>query len=134
MESSDFEKGHLSLMSELSPFDIGSITQEAYTEFVVRAGKNVWVIEDAGRIIASGTLIIESKLIHGLSAVGHIEDIVVTKDMRGRSIGHTLIAHLVAMAKQHGCYKVILDCNDHNIPFYEGCGFICKGNALAIYF
>jgi glucosamine-phosphate N-acetyltransferase len=134
MKPTDYEKGHLVVLAQLSPFEVTAITKEAYTEFASRAGRNVWVIEDAGRIIASGTLLVERKLIHCLSAVGHIEDIVVAADMRGVGIGRALIAHLVAIAKQQGCYKVILDCNEQKMPFYEACGFVRKGAAMAIYF
>ena len=31
------------------------------------------------------------------------------------------------MAKQNGCYKVILDCSESNVGFYEKCGFDNKG-------
>ena len=34
-----------------------------------------------------------------------------------------LIAHLLAVSRALGCYKVILDCNDQNVPFYEKLGF-----------
>ena len=134
MKPTDYEKGHLELLTQLSPFDAKTVTKEAYTEFATQAGRNVWVIEEKGRIIANGTLLVEPKLIHCLSAVGHIEDIVVAADMRGVGIGRALIAHLVALAKQQGCYKVILDCNDQKMPFYEACGFTRKGAAMAIYF
>jgi glucosamine-phosphate N-acetyltransferase len=134
MEPTDYVKGHLVVLAQLSPFSTEEVTQEAYTEFATGPGRNVWVMEDAGRIIASGTLLVEPKLIHCLSAVGHIEDVVVAADVRGCGIGRTLIAHLIALAKQQGCYKVILDCNEQKAPFYEACGFSRKGSAMAIYF
>jgi hypothetical protein len=37
-----------------------------------------------------------------------------------------LIDELVRVAKQQGCYKVILDCAESNIPFYEKCGLSRK--------
>lgn len=37
-----------------------------------------------------------------------------------------LIDELVRVARQQGCYKVILDCAEHNIPFYEKCGLSRK--------
>jgi glucosamine-phosphate N-acetyltransferase len=37
-----------------------------------------------------------------------------------------LIDALVRVAKQQGCYKVILDCTEHNVLFYEKCGLSRK--------
>ena len=34
-----------------------------------------------------------------------------------------LIDHLLAVSRAVGCYKVILDCNDQNVAFYEKLGF-----------
>ena len=42
-------------------------------------------------IIASGTIIIEPKIIRGGKNVGHIEDIVVAKHMRGKDISSKII-------------------------------------------
>lgn len=135
MEPGDYEKGHLQLLAQLSPFDVGAVSKEAYMTFALSAaGRNVWVIEVNGLVIATGTLIVEPKLIHGLSAAGHIEDVIVASEYRGQGLGRTMIDHLVATAKQQGCYKVILDCNDQIAAFYEGCGFVRRGSAMAVYF
>lgn len=37
-----------------------------------------------------------------------------------------LIAALIDVAKQKGCYKVILDCAEKNAAFYEKCGLTRK--------
>ena len=34
-----------------------------------------------------------------------------------------LIEHLVAVAKERGCYKIILDCSEENAAFYSKAGF-----------
>ena len=31
------------------------------------------------------------------------------------------------------CYKVILDCDDSNVGFYEKCGYSRKGAQMAMY-
>lgn len=135
LDPDDYDKGHLTLLAQLSPFDTTAVSKQAYSAFTQSvAGRNVWVVEADGRIIATGTLLVEPKLIHCLSAVGHIEDIVVAAEYRGQGLGRTMIDHLVVTAKQAGCYKVILDCNDQTTPFYERCGFARRGNVMAVYF
>lgn len=32
-----------------------------------------------------------------------------------------------------GCYKVILDCSEDNVRFYERCGFVRKEVQMAAY-
>lgn len=44
-----------------------------------------------------------------------------------------VIAALVAYAQSQGCYKVILDCADSNVPFYERCGFTRKEVQMVSY-
>jgi glucosamine-phosphate N-acetyltransferase len=47
-----------------------------------------WVeIEEGGRIIATGTLLLERKFARGCGLCGHIEDIVVDAGQRGKGMG-----------------------------------------------
>jgi glucosamine-phosphate N-acetyltransferase len=86
---------------------------------------------------------------------GHIEDVVVDNSYRGQRLGqryarahqqqhsfllpdlphhltltcdtgHRLINALCDAAQELGCYKVILDCSEANVPFYEKCGLTRK--------
>ena len=81
-------------------------------------------------LIGTGTIFFEPKLIHGGKSVGHIEDIVVDNKYRNKGIAKKIINHLKEMSD---CYKVILDCNDTLINFYESCGFKKYGNQMAMY-
>ena len=95
----------------------------------------MYVIADANsKIIGAATLLIEKKLLHGGSAVGHIEDVVVDNAVRGSGLGKMLITSLVQTSYEAGCYKVILDCSDDNVPFYTACGLKTCGHEMAVYF
>ena len=87
------------------------------------------VVEDVarGKIIGAGTLIMESKFIRNLGVAGHIEDIVVDKTYRGKNLGIRVIELLKALAHTNECYKVILDCSEANVAFYNKCNFLVKG-------
>ncbi|KAI9143398.1 acyl-CoA N-acyltransferase [Paraphysoderma sedebokerense] len=93
------------------------------------------VIEDvaSGTVVAAGTLLAEKKFIRNCGVVGHIEDIVVSETMRGKRLGIRIIETLVEIARQQSCYKVILNCNDDNVTFYEKCGFKKKEVEMALY-
>lgn len=95
----------------------------------------VVVIEDlsAGRIVGTGTLVVERKFIRDLGSVGHIEDIVVVERHRGAGIGKRLVGLLVRISRETGCYKTILACSEENVEFYERCGLARKEVEMAIY-
>jgi hypothetical protein len=65
--------------------------------------------------------------LRNLGCVGHIEDISVAKDQQGKKLGLRIIQALDAIAQEKGCYKAILDCSEHNRPFYEKCGYKLAG-------
>jgi|TARA_B110000438_G_scaffold105159_1_gene103676 glucosamine-phosphate N-acetyltransferase len=88
------------------------------------------VVEENGKIIGSATLFIEQKFIHNGGKVGHIEDVVVSKEYEGKGIGIKLVTSLLEKAKAMNCYKTILDCNDELIPFYERIGFKQEANQM----
>ncbi|KAF9167999.1 Glucosamine-phosphate N-acetyltransferase-like protein [Actinomortierella ambigua] len=86
-----------------------------------------------GKIVAAGTVVVERKFIHELGKVGHIEDIAVRADQQGKKLGQRIIESLMSIGAAVGCYKVILDCSEKNVPFYEKCGFERKGVEMGWY-
>ena len=90
----------------------------------------IHVAEVNGKVVGSTTLLIEQKFIHEGGKVGHIEDVVVSKEFEGRGIGIKLVTSLLEVAKAKYCYKTILDCKDELIPFYERIGFKQESNQM----
>jgi glucosamine-phosphate N-acetyltransferase len=58
------------------------------------------------KIIATGTVFFEHKFLHGLGVVGHIEDIAVARDQKGKKMGLRILEALTFAANEKGCYKV----------------------------
>lgn len=97
----------------------------------------VLVVEDRernGGLVGSATLLIERKLLRDAGLVGHVEDVVVDKTVRGKGIGEGLVKRLVDIAREKGCYKVILDCGEENVRFYQKCGLERKEVHMVKYF
>lgn len=136
IRSSDYDGQVLPLLEQLT--SIGTISREFFTARVAALGdmQHMLVIEDedSGRVVSTGTLLVEAKFIHQAGLAGHIEDIVVDSTVRGKGLGKLIIQKLVEVAVAAGCYKVILDCAQKNIAFYEKCGFIQKEVQMAMYF
>jgi len=122
------------LLSQLTT--LGNGTYKDYIEYILNFSKykSTYLIRDHDTIVGIGTLLIEKKIIHGFKSVGHIEDIVVDVNYRGKKYGKYLINYLLELARSADCYKVILDCSSENQGFYEACGFTNKGVSMGHYF
>ncbi len=138
VESADYDNGLIELLSQLTSIDKSKIPKEQFNTFVntldANSSHKIFVYEVDSRVVGSGTIVCEQKLIHNLGKVGHIEDIVVDEHKRNSGIGFTIIERLTQYAKEQGCYKVILDCNEKNVQFYEKCGYKRHGIEMAKYF
>lgn len=66
------------------------------------------ICDGTGKIVGTGSLIVERKFIHALGLVGHIEDIAVAQDQQGKKLGLRIIQTLDYVAEKVGCYKVFL--------------------------
>ena len=138
LKENDFsKKSYYKLLSQLSTIDMNEMSMEQSIEFLKNLNENhqIFVIEDetSKEIIATGTLIIENKLIRNYGKVGHIEDVCVINAFRNKGVGKRLIDHLVSISYKSGCYKIILNCDHNIVDFYVKCGFKEKGNQMAKY-
>ena len=88
--------------------------------------------KEDGEIIGAGTLLIEQKFIRKGGKVGHVEDVATRAGYEGRGVGKAIMNKLIEEARRYGCYKVILDCSDKNIPFYEKAGFHLHENCMRL--
>ena len=118
---SDIENGFLESLDNLKT--ASNLNRKTATDILKKIIANpdhiIHVAEINGKIIGSTTLLIEQKFIHDGGKVGHIEDVVVSKEFEGKGIGMKLVISLLEKAKSMNCYKTILDCKDELIPFYE---------------
>ncbi|KAL0220723.1 hypothetical protein RCL1_000577 [Eukaryota sp. TZLM3-RCL] len=136
LQRDDYNRGFLQVLAELT--SVGEVSELKFLTTFDKLPKNthIYVVEglETGEVVAAATLLVEQKFIHQCGKVGHIEDVVVASSYRRQNLGRTLVEHLSQIAKQEGCYKTILDCADHNVPFYEKCGLEVKGVEMGIYY
>ena len=110
------------LLNQLKEIDLASLEkQSAWDSFVSNTSSNSIVGVFNKKIVAYGSIVIENK-IRG-EVAGHIEDIVVDKEVRGKMVGVSLIKELVAIAKKKGCYRITLFCKEKLEKFYSRNGF-----------
>jgi glucosamine-phosphate N-acetyltransferase len=122
----DYYNGYMDLLFEFSNYK-KEISFEEFTAYINnRENIRIYVVLDENRIIGAGTLFKLDKL-HNKS-VGQIEDVIITESFRGIGIGKKIIDKLVEIGlNEMQCYKVVLNCLDKNIGFYEKCGFQMVG-------
>jgi glucosamine-phosphate N-acetyltransferase len=129
IEQADLEKGFFQTLSNLAM--LGRIRDDLeQAKKILQEIKSyplykifVAVKNDDAEIIGSITLLIEQKFIHDGGKSGHIEDVVTRKEYEGIGVGSALVSAALAFAREKNCYKVILDCSEKNVPFYEKIGF-----------
>ena len=132
LEEKDFKNGFLTTLDVLR--ETSSMSEDKALEIFKKIKSNpehiIIIAEIEGKVIGSTTLLIEPKFIHQGGVVGHIEDVVVDKKFQGKKIGEKIIIQVLEIAKNHGCYKTILDCSDNVKQFYEKLGFKHNSNEL----
>lgn len=133
IEYDDFDKGYMDLMFEFTNYNY-PITKENFINFI-DTQKNYKTIviysEIEKRIIGAGTIIIVHK-IHN-NPIGQIEDVIISEKYRKNGFGKDIIEKLINIGKnEYKCYKIILNCLEKNIKFYEKCGFITAGVEMKI--
>ena len=139
IEADDYE-GVVATLSVLTK--VGQLSKEKFSSTVEYLKKHsdiynaVVIINQAkdSMIVGVGSIFIEQKIIHECGKVGHIEDIAISGEEQGRKLGYHLIKHLTEIGSDQGCYKVILDCAEKNIKFYEKCGYTNEGFEMAARF
>ena len=125
----DYNREYMDLLFEFTNYK-HDMDQEKFNLYLnsMQDFNKILVIYDknSDKIIGAGTLFILSKL-HN-NPVGQIEDVIIKKEYRGLGLGKQIIKELTEIGiNKYKCYKIILNCVDHNIDFYNKCYYSVVG-------
>lgn len=138
IKENDVNDSYYYLLAQLTEINIQAMDPQNSRDFINNLDQNhcIFVIEyeNTNQIVATGTLLIENKLVRNYGKVGHIEDIVVDNKWRGYGLGKFMVDYLGHISKERKCYKCILDCSDSNVGFYEKCSYKRNGSQMSAYF
>ena len=125
LEPDDFEKDFLESLSALTVVDLTpEQAREVYKKIVDNPVYNIFVAElPDGQVVGTVMFLVTQRFIHQGGKVGHIEDMAVKREFQRKGIGSTLMRAAIEEARKRGCYKIILDCAERNVPFYENLNF-----------
>lgn len=130
----DDYNGYLGIMYEFSALSHSNIAKkevsyEDFQKYIEKEHVKIMVIYDNKKIIGAGTIFRLDKL-HN-HPVAQIEDVIITEEYRKYGLGKQLVEKLVEIGiYDFKCYKVILNCLDKNVGFYEKCNFYISGQQM----
>jgi GNAT superfamily N-acetyltransferase len=95
-----------------------------WEEILEDPGQHYLVAEVDGKLVSSCVMVVIKNLTRGASPYALIENVVTHPDYRNKGIGTRLLKKAQEIAKEKGCYKVmLLTGRKRAIPFYEKAGF-----------
>ena len=117
-----------------SPELIARFREHATPESLIEqlGRQEVYVVEDAGRIVATGGLgwfddpqrpLEEQAEVYVDAAARRVSNLFVAVDLIGRGIGRTLLDHLVRLAKAEAAQRLHVASSRNAVSFYERAGF-----------
>lgn len=137
LQKSDYHNNFKETLEVLT--EVGNVTEAQFYDLFEYWQSNLnyhpYVITNtANKVVATGMVFFERKMIHECATYAHIEDIAVSKSEQGNKLGYSLIVGLTNIAKEAGCHKILLDCSPENEGFYEKCGYGKAGSNMNIKF
>ncbi|KAF2457512.1 hypothetical protein BDY21DRAFT_285761 [Lineolata rhizophorae] len=133
LQRGDYDRGYLDVLRLQSR--VGWIGEVAWGERfdAMKACKDTYftvVICEGKRVVAAGTLVAEKKFSYDLGIVGHIEDIVVSRDQKGRKMGLRVLEALTFISERLGCHRVVADSTEANEAFHGQAGYAKEGSMM----
>ena len=119
----------LRLVQELAKFEKEADAVEVTVDDLIKDGFgdkklfHCFVGENAGKIV--GIALVYTRYSTWKGPVIHLEDLIVTKSMRGSGLGSALLAEVVKYGHNMGVKRIcweVLDWNEPAITFYESKG------------
>ena len=125
----DYNKGYFELMYEFTSYYI-NISIYEFKQYIDENYDKIRIIiiydNEKNIIIGSGSIFKLQKL-HN-NPISQIEDIIIKKEYQNNGLGKLLIKKLINIGiNEFKCYKIILNCNDKNLEFYEKLNFKTAG-------
>jgi ribosomal protein S18 acetylase RimI-like enzyme len=132
----------LRLYRQLGMNDGEILTVDAAVEIFQRISRypnyGIYVASDVnGAIVGTFALLIMDNLAHKGSPSAVVEDVCVEERLRGRGIGRTMMNRAMDIARENGCYKLVLSSNlarEKAHAFYRLLGFEQHGLSFHVRF
>ncbi len=111
---------------------------ELFDQFARYPSYHLYVASDEAHpsvVVGTFALLVMHNLGHLGTPSAIVEDVVVNPGQQGQGIGRQMMAHARELARQAGCYKLVLSSNqkrERAHAFYESLGFQRHGFSFLI--
>jgi len=124
----DLYTNHLTKSPKAPPENMRDINKwsDLLEKLIADSDYYLLVGEVDGNVVSSVTIIIIKNLTHNLRPYALIENVVTHESFRNKGYASALIDYACEIAKNNGCYKVMLmtgSKKESTLKFYENCGF-----------
>lgn len=100
--------------------------RDQWDDMLAKDDLEVLVVEADDRLVATCVLSITPNLTRGGRPWAVVENVVTHEDYRGNGFGSRCLEYAAELARERGCYKVMLltgTDREWKLEFYESCGF-----------
>lgn len=97
-----------------------------------KRGIETYVAVYKGEVVGTIRLLFEAKFYHSGQLAAHIEDVSTHKKYIGQGVASALIKHVIGVCQKKESYKIILDCDNDLLKFYQKFGFKKSANCLRL--
>lgn len=109
--------------------------EELLAQFSHYPNYRLFVACDANRVVGTFALLVMHNLAHQGTPSAIVEDVVVSDAHQSQGIGRVMMHHAMALAREAGCYKLVLSSNQKRQrahAFYESLGFQRHGFSFLV--
>jgi GNAT superfamily N-acetyltransferase len=95
------------------------------------------VAEEIGLVVGTTVMAVLPGFAHGTSPFAIVEYVVVDDKYRSKGIGKLIMKSVISLAKEAGCYKVVLTSDNRRErahKFYKSLGFEPSAQGFRLYF
>jgi ribosomal protein S18 acetylase RimI-like enzyme len=109
--------------------------EQLFAQFSLYPNYRLFVACDNDVIVGTFALLVMHNLAHQGTPSALVEDVVVSDAHQSQGIGRDMMHHAMALAREAGCYKLVLSSNqkrERAHAFYESLGFQRHGFSFSI--
>ena len=109
---------------------------KVFREMSQYPGYTLLVAEDNGQVVGTTVLAVLPGFAHGTSPFAVVEYVVVDEKFRSKGIGRLLMESVISLAKEAGCYKIMLTSDlrrESAHKFYQSVGFQASAHGFRLY-
>jgi glucosamine-phosphate N-acetyltransferase len=134
-QNGDCLKGLVETLRTLSPVYGDPFYIEGTVRIRAESGSHATYVAvdcESGSVVGTASVLMEWKLTYDGEPVAHIEDVAVRPEWQGQGIGSLLVEVCKNHARSKGCRKIVLDCDESRVGFYEKEGFYRAGVCMRL--